>query len=133
MGVVKLNIANLYDEMSKFYIKFNDINKGYKFLKLHDTLKDEIYDSNKKELLKEQELSIKLSEVNNHIRDIEHENKENIQKLKSNTQFIWILLGLLFLFLYMLYTVFRNNKKNKLISKKLKIANIDLHEARKKS
>lgn len=133
LGVIKLNISNLYEEMSKFYLKYDDIKNAYKFLKLHDDLESEIFDSNKVELLKEQELSIKLSEVNNHILEVEVENKANIKKLKNNSLFIWTLIGLLGLFLYMLYTVFRNNKKNKQISKKLKIANLDLYEAKKKS
>jgi signal transduction histidine kinase/CheY-like chemotaxis protein len=133
LGVIKLNISNLYEEMSKFYLKYDDVKNAYKFLKLHDDLESEIFDSNKVELLKEQELSIKLSEVNNHILEVEVENKANIKKLKNNSLFIWTLIGLLGLFLYMLYTVFRNNKKNKQISKKLKIANLDLYEAKKKS
>jgi signal transduction histidine kinase len=131
--VVDINISNLYDEVSKFYFKYNKIEEAYKYLKLHDDLEDEIYDLSKNELLREQELSIKLSEVNNHIKEIEIENKGNLKKIKNNYLFIWTLLGLLLLFIYMLYTVFRNNKKNQQISKKLKIANIDLYQARKKA
>ena len=84
LGVIKLNISNLYEEMSKFYLKYDDLKNAYKFLKLHDDLESEIFDSNKVELLKEQELSIKLSEVNNHILEVEVENKANIKKLKNS-------------------------------------------------
>lgn len=133
LAIIKLNIINLYGEMSKFYLKFSDYKNAFKYLKLHDDLEDEIYKANKAELLKEQQLSIKLSEVNNQIIKAEQVNKINLKKLKSNNIFISALIILLILFLYLLYVVYRNNLKSKLINSKLKTANIDLQIAKKKS
>lgn len=131
--LVKLNMVDLYDDISKFYQKYDKPKEAYYFLKQHDSLEDIIFDEKRQDILKNEFQSIKLGEINDKILKIESENKDYIKKLKNSRLFIGGLVLVIVLTVISLFVLYKNLKKNSRINKRLKKTNLELKRAKNQS
>lgn len=130
---IKLNVVELYQNISNFYKKFNKDNHAFQYLKKHDELEDELFNESKLGFLNQEYKSINVGEINNRIVKVENENKDYIKKIKNNRIFIVFLILVILLTSYLLYSFFKNLRKTASINKKLKRTNKALKRAKLKT
>jgi len=133
---LKSNELEVYDEIYKFYKKYNDIPKALRFLEMHDSLQDLVYIKERNQEIKFSGQSIDVIEMNNKIQKSESEKKVQEQKALSSNKILKTTLlfaGILLLFLiYMFKTYLDYRKLNKKLhesNEQLKIANFKSEEA----
>ncbi|NHM02858.1 ATP-binding protein [Flavobacterium difficile] len=134
----KSNELDLYDDIFKFYKKYNDIPKALRFLEMHDSLQDLVYLKERNQEIKFSGQSIDVIEMNNKIQRSESEKKVQEQKAFASNKILKTTLffsGILLIFLiYMFKTYLDYRKLNKKLfdsNAQLKIANIKSEEASK--
>lgn len=130
---LKMNLLDIYKSFADFYEKYNQPKASVKYLKLYIDLNNEIYLEEQKNTLDGKNKSFRLDLINSRIEKVELENKNYIKKLNYNKYFIIFLSVLVFTFLALMYFLYKNFIKNKKINRKLKRANIELHNAKQKT
>ena len=130
---IKLNLLDIYKSFAGFYEKHHKLDKSVVYLKLYIDLYNEIYNDDLKNILKGKDRTFRIDLINDRIEKVERENKNYIKKLNYNKYFILFLIVLVFTFITLMYFLYKNFIKNKKINKKLKKANIELHNAKQKT
>lgn len=130
---IKMNLLDIYKSFADFYEKYNQPKASVKYLKLYIDLNNEIYIEEQKSTIDGKNKSFRLDLINSRIEKVELENKNYIKKLNYNKYFIIFLSVLVFTFLALMYFLYKNFIKNKKINRKLKRANIELHNAKQKT
>jgi signal transduction histidine kinase/CheY-like chemotaxis protein len=130
---LKMNLLDIYKSFAAFYEKYDKLDKSVNYLKLYIDLNNEIYNDDLNNILKGKDKTFRIDLINDRIEKVEKENKNYIKKLNSNKYFIIFLSALVFTFLALMYFLYKNYLKNKKINRKLKKANIELFNAKRKT
>lgn len=130
---LKMNLLDVYKAFSDFYEKHNKLDKSVAYLKSYIDLNTEIYNENQNDILRGNDNTFRIDEINSRIEKVEQENKDYVKKLNFNKYFIIFLTILVFTFLTLMYFLYKNFTKNIKINKKLKKANVELHKAKQKT
>ncbi len=133
---LKANELEMYDELYKFYKKYDDVPKALRFLEMHDSLQDVVYVKERNQEIKFSGSSIEIVEMNNKIQKIASEKKVQDQKMSASSKLVKMSLffaGILLIFLIFMFKNYLDYRKlnRKLFesNEQLKIANIKSEEA----
>ena len=133
---LKANELEMYDELYKFYKKYDEVPKALRFLEMHDSLQDVVYVKERNQEIKFSGSSIEIVEMNNKIQKITSEKKVQDQKMSASSKLVKMSLffaGILLIFLIFMFKNYLDYRKlnRKLFesNEQLKIANIKSEEA----
>jgi len=123
---LETNVAELYDDFSRYYFKIKDYKSAYLYLEKHNDLKDKIYNV---ERVKEVNIAgshIELDEYKREIDKIENEKIMQNDRLKQTKLLVIMFIFIFFILLLLMYALYRSNQLRKKSNKKLKVANEEL-------
>lgn len=133
---LKANELEMYDELYKFYKKYDEVPKALRFLEMHDSLQDVVYVKERNQEIKFSGSSIEIVEMNNKIQKIASEKKVQDQKMSASSKLVKMSLffaGILLIFLIFMFKNYLDYRKlnRKLFesNEQLKIANSKSEEA----
>lgn len=133
---LKANELEMYDELYKFYKKYDEVPKALRFLEMHDSLQDVVYVKERNQEIKFSGSSIEVVEMNNKIQKIASEKKVQDQKMTASSKLVKMSLFFAGILLFFLIFMFKNYLDHRKLNKKLfesneqlKIANIKSEEA----
>lgn len=126
-------LAEVYIDYAKHFEKFNDFKSALKYSRLSADLKEKIYSDIRSENVKKAEDKIKIKEYEKQISYIEKEKVENEVNLKKTYAIIAlfvVVIAVLFVLIYVLYTNNKNKRKSFL---DLQNVNYELEKAKEKA
>lgn len=129
----KPNELEIYDEIYKFYKKYNNQEKALYFLEKHDLLQDELYLKERNQDIKFAGVSIDELEMNNRIQKIASEKKVQDQKMQTSSKLVKMSLFFAGILLIFLIFIFKNYLDSRDLNKKLNTSNEQLKIANQKS
>lgn len=126
-------LINAYENVALHYKIFKqpELEKLYK--DKFNALSALTYSKEKKDLLKESAIQIQMDEYRIQLERIELENEKHLQKLQESKTITILFLILSFVFLTLIFTLYRTNKFRKKVNTDLIKANADLQEAKEKA
>ncbi len=130
---LKSNELEVYDEIYRFYKKYNDIPKALFFLEKHDSLQDLVYLKERNQEIKFSSSSIEIIEMNNKIQKNESEKKVQEQKMLASNKILKMTLFFAGILLFFLIYMFKNYLDYRKLNKKLFDSNEQLKIANSKS
>uniref|UniRef100_UPI00404AD1F7 ATP-binding protein n=1 Tax=Flavobacterium sp. TaxID=239 RepID=UPI00404AD1F7 len=130
---VKTHVLNAYKDISNFYFRKKDFQKAYSFLKVHDSLQDQVFSEQRALNVNTEGNKIEQNEINRKLEQIE--NEKNIQDVKlKNTKTVVILFFIIFVILFLfLFLLIKSNKQRENYNLSLQAANTELQIAKEKA
>lgn len=123
-------LIDIYDNLWRFYLKYDKIKEAKLFKEKYTSLSQKIYSPEKKVNLKNSSIQIALDEYRNQLEKIELKNEMELEKIK-NSRTINLILSILIPFLLVLiFFLFKNNKTKKTLYEALLISNKNLQIAK---
>lgn len=126
-------LAEAYSDFSEHYLKNKNYEKAYHYLDLNNKLKDEIYNAERTEKVRDYESKLEIDEYKRQIDFIEGEKLQKERSLQQTWIIIVLCLVSMTILLAFMYNLFRNNKQRKCSYNKLEKVNIELELAKNKA
>ncbi|HSD15382.1 MAG TPA: response regulator [Flavobacterium sp.] len=127
------NIASLYEDISKYYLKIKDYENAYLYLEKHNVLDHKIYNLARTKEVNLAGSHIELDEYKREIDKIENEKLEQMSRLQHTRLIVVMFIFIFFILLLLVYTLYKNNQLKKKSNRKLKEANEELMIAKEQA
>lgn len=124
--LLETNVAELYDDISRYYFKVKDYETAYQYLDKYNALKDKIYNVERTKEVNIAGSHIELDEYKREIDKIENEKTMQSDRLKQTKLLVIMFIFIFIILLLLMYALYRSNQLRKKSNKKLKIANEEL-------
>ncbi|UOK41568.1 MULTISPECIES: ATP-binding response regulator [Flavobacterium] len=131
--ILETNVAELYGDISKYYLKIKDYKNAYLYLEKHNTLEEKIYNEARADEVKIAGSHIEVDEYKREIDKIENEKLVQMSRLQHTRLIVVMFIFIFFILLLLVYTLYKNNQLRKKTNKKLKLANDELMIAKEQA
>ena len=126
-------LAEVYSDFSIHYFKNKNYEQAYHYLDLNNKLKEEIYNAERTEKVRDYENKLEIDEYKRQIDFIEGEKLQKERDLQKTWIIIILCLISMTILLAFAYNLFINNKLRKKNYKELELANYELELAKNKA
>lgn len=116
-------LSNSYFEYSKFLFKIGDYKNAYTNFELYDKIDKELFAEEKINKANIEGVNLELDEYKREVKKIDNLNKLQEQSIKKSKIILVLLYVILGVMLFLLYTVYRNDKLKKKLNADLTLAN----------
>lgn len=127
------DLSYTYQEYSKFLQSTGDYKNAYKNFQLYDSLRNEIYDSDKLQRAAVEGTNLQLDEYKRALEKIEQEKQIQDLSLKKSNIIVILFIAILIVLLLLLYTLYKNNIYKKKVNAELVQTNAALSVAKEKA
>jgi len=131
--LLETNIAELYDDVARYYLKTHDYQSAYLYLDKHNELEDKIYNQSRTKEVNVAGSKIELDEYKREIDKIESEKLVQLGTLKQTRLIVVMFIFIFFILLLLVYTLYKNNQLRKKSNKEMKAANEKLMIAKEQA
>ncbi|MDI9310960.1 MAG: response regulator [Limnohabitans sp.] len=126
-------LAEVYLDYAIHFEKFDDFKTALKYSRLSENLKEKVYSESRSENVKKAEDKIKIKEYEKHISYIEKQKEENEINLKKTYAIIGLFIVVIIVLSILIYVLFTNNKNKRKSFLRLKNINHELEKAKIKA
>jgi signal transduction histidine kinase/ActR/RegA family two-component response regulator len=126
-------LAEVYSDFSLHYLKNKNYQEAYHYLNLNNKLKEEIYNAERTEKVRDYENKLEIDEYKRQIDFIEGEKLQKEKSLKQTWIIIILCLISMTILLAFMYNLFVNNKLRKRNYRELELVNFELELAKNKA
>ena len=132
-GKEKFDLANAYEQYSKFLLKTGDYKNAYRNLDRQKELNDSLYDKEKLKKADQAGIDLRLDEYKRQVDRIEGEKDAQSQSLRKSEIIALLFAVIVMILLLLLYTFYRNINFRKKANANLTQANEELIVAHRKA
>ncbi len=129
----KIYLSDAYKDYAEFLFKTNNYKSAYVYLSKHEVLKSEIFDLEKIKNAKLIGMDIALDETKRQLNIINEEKTLQADNLKKTKIIVALILVFLFMMMFLLYILYRNNIFRRKINNFLESKNEELNSAKEKA
>lgn len=130
---IKSHIANLYNDIAQFYSKYKKFDKAFIFLNKSDSLKTEIYNSERISKVAQVSNEVDKSEVERNLQKIKQEKLRHEEKLEDTKIIVTLFIVIFSILTLLLISTFRNNRLRVENNLELQKANDELQKAKEEA
>lgn len=131
--LLEANAADVYDYMSRLYVKTKQFEKAYYYSDKFNELATKYYNEERTKAVKVAGLSVELEEYKRQVDKIESEKYIQNKNIKQSKIVVILFIIVFLILLLLLYTLYKNNRFRKKINFELTAANQELKFAKEKA